>query len=53
MTVKELIQKARKLHLENVEILDRYSVEEIPGGSARVPEHAPPDASGRGVDPRS
>ncbi len=29
MTVKELIQKARKLHLENVEILDRYSVEEI------------------------
>lgn len=29
MTVKELIQKARKLHLENVEILDRYSEEEI------------------------
>lgn len=29
MTVKELIQKARKLRLENVEILDRYSEEEI------------------------
>lgn len=31
MTVKELIQKARKLRLENVGILDRYSVEEIAG----------------------
>ena len=29
MTVKELIKKARKLRLENVEILDRYSEEEI------------------------
>lgn len=29
MTVKELIQKARKLRLENVGILDRYSEEEI------------------------
>ena len=31
MTVKELIRKARELNLENVEILDRYSVEEIAG----------------------
>ena len=43
MTVKELIQKARKLRLENVEILDRYSVEEIAGiyngiGPDRFPE---------------
>ena len=29
MTVKELIRKARELNLENVEILDRYSEEEI------------------------
>lgn len=29
MTVNELIRKARELKLENVEILDRYSVEEI------------------------
>lgn len=29
MSVKELIKKARKLRLENVEILDRYSEEEI------------------------
>lgn len=29
MTVKELIRKARELNLENVGILDRYSVEEI------------------------
>ena len=29
MRVKELIKKARKLRLENVEILDRYSVDEV------------------------
>ncbi len=29
MTVEELIKKARELNLENVEILDRYSEEEI------------------------
>ena len=29
MSVKELIRKARELNLENVEILDRYSEEEI------------------------
>lgn len=29
MKVKELIRKARELNLENVEILDRYSEEEI------------------------
>lgn len=29
MSVKELIKKARKLRLENVEILDRYSVDEV------------------------
>lgn len=29
MTVNELIRKARELNLENVEILDRYSEEEI------------------------
>lgn len=31
MRVKELIQKARELNLENVEILDRYSEQEISG----------------------
>lgn len=29
MSVKELIRKARALNLENVEILDRYSVDEV------------------------
>lgn len=29
MSVKELIQKARDLKLENVEILDHYSVDEV------------------------
>ncbi len=43
MTVKELIRKARELRLENVEILDRYSEDEICGvyngiGSDRFPE---------------
>ena len=43
MTVKELIRKARELNLENVGILDRYSVEEIAGiyngiGPDRFPE---------------
>lgn len=43
MTVNELIRKARKLRLENVGILDRYSVEEIAGiyngiGPDRFPE---------------
>lgn len=43
MTVNELIRKARELNLENVGILDRYSVEEIAGiyngiGPDRFPE---------------
>lgn len=43
MSVKELIKKARKLRLENVEILDRYSVDEVSAiyngiGPDRFPE---------------
>ena len=62
MTVKDLICKARELNLENVEILDRYSVEEISviyNGIGPVSRLAAEDRNGKrravrgcGADPR-